>query len=217
MHARLEFLKTHQVKADITADTDEMEKLLEEDQVNELPLVVSSTNLQSSSVSKVLDTNKLAKQRQQSSTPADEPKAKGAKTTKKGAEAKSQEISASTVEPFVESATNIQDEVLLNRPPTPPKPKTILPPIELEPFKKYFRNLKIIIFLFNLFFIAFTDLQMYRYLKTSKLKERLLKSVSKSLITSGIFVSRFFAFVKKSERIQSCTRQNRLKNARHFK
>jgi len=37
----------------------------------------------------------------------------------------------------VESSANIQDEVLLNRPPTPPKPKTILPPIELEPFKKY--------------------------------------------------------------------------------
>ena len=72
------------------------------------------------------------KAKQNVTTALDDPKTKGAKG-KKVTEPKI-ETQQSSIEPIMEQP--IVEEVFLNSPPAPPKPKTILPPLDLSNFVK---------------------------------------------------------------------------------
>lgn len=115
MLSRIEYLKTHMIRTEPSSIADEEEKFGDDDHVAELP---------SSQISTARGADKGAK------TKAEDSKAKGAKP-KKGVETKISDIS---IVETVEAAPI--EEVLLNRPPTPPKPKTILPPLDTTNFVK---------------------------------------------------------------------------------
>jgi hypothetical protein len=128
MLTRLDFLKTHLVKTDPNS-VDEEEKYGDEDQVGELPSGVSQSS-QLIPARTVQDKATKSKQ----ATIVEDAKSKGSKS-KKVVEPKVQE-QAIIPEPMIESMP-IVEEILLNRPPTPPKPKSTLPPLDLSNFMKY--------------------------------------------------------------------------------
>ncbi len=126
MNIRSEFLKSHLVRVDGTGTDDEIEKLNDEE-----------TSAQQATIS----------QTSVSKTPTDNNNTKPTKTTKqeetkqpKGSKPKAKE----KVETKVQEATPLVneqvpaappvEEELSNRPPTPPKPKVYLPPLDVTPF-----------------------------------------------------------------------------------
>jgi hypothetical protein len=119
--------------------TEDEEKMIEDEHSTELQ---QQQHLQQQQQQQLLQQQQQAKQdatgakqaktSKPASTTAEETKSKGGKQ-RKGAETKIQE---QPVEQFVEPINPI-DEILLNRPPTPPKPKTILPQVDAKPFIRY--------------------------------------------------------------------------------
>jgi hypothetical protein len=140
IQARLEYLKTHMVKTD--QGHEDEEKMIEDDHSIELQqqqqqqLVLQQQQQQQQAKqdttgAKQVKTAKLA-------TTVDEAKTKGGKQKKSVIETKTLE---QPVEQLVEPVNPV-DEVLLNRPPTPPKPKTVLPPVDIIPFVRYKETFK---------------------------------------------------------------------------
>lgn len=108
MASRHRFLRDNLVKADGGAVTDEELDKLNEDQDNQGP---------------------NSAQKNDKSKKGDEKNQKGAKSKK---DTKIEIKIENTPPSDVEATTN--DEILTNIPPTPPKPKIILPPIDIDPF-----------------------------------------------------------------------------------
>lgn len=128
MVARSKFLRENLVKQDGSPATDdEFEKLIEEESQIQGPN-------QSSVVTKQIEGAKTAK-----SKFSEDPGAKQPKGSKQKKETKDVKISSEAPEQIGETA--VVEEVLSNRPPTPPKPKTFLPPLDLTPFSRLIENL----------------------------------------------------------------------------
>ena len=135
-------MKTHQVKVDgfLATTDDEGEKTADEEASNvPVQLAVDKQSTQSS-IKVVESAAKLAK----SSKPSAEEVKSGATTAKgaKGKDAKKEKTDSN--KPSQEPVTQMSDhqanesitidEPLSNRPPTPPKPKVYLPPLDVAPF-----------------------------------------------------------------------------------
>lgn len=120
MASRNRFLKENLVKVDGGSITDEELEKPNEDQ-NELQATASTSSTQQIPSQKQTDAKtKKAEDRPQKGS-------KGKKDTKADIKVELPQIEI-VAEPLV------SDEILSNRPPTPPKAKIVLPPIDVEPF-----------------------------------------------------------------------------------
>lgn len=118
IQARLDFLKAHLIRL----DNGEEEERVDESQQQQVPPKT--------------DVKQQQQKRQAASTPANEQASKTQKTGKKVNEKQSLEQVASVEQLIIDPA----EEVLLNRPPTPPKPKAILPQIDFAALSKSTKN-----------------------------------------------------------------------------
>lgn len=155
MISRSKFLKENMIKVDGGSITDEENEKSNDDELNQtiqqsshsnqLPTIASAGS-SASSGHPSQQSSQRAVQAQSKAKQTEDTKgakvAKGGKKEKDKAEstkASSQELINQTIEQANETVPNVE-EILMSRPPTPPKPKNILPPIEpyIEPFLRYF-------------------------------------------------------------------------------
>lgn len=127
MVSRAKFVRENLIKPDGTPATDdEFEKTIDEEAQIQAPNLSSSqTSLASKTGTDVAKTPKA----KQSEDP------KQSKTAKKK-EKNDVKISSEAPEQIVET-TVVVEEVATNRPPTPPKPKTLLRSFDVTPFLMY--------------------------------------------------------------------------------
>jgi hypothetical protein len=122
IQARLDFLKTHLIRLDNGEEEEKTDGTLSESQ-------------QQQTATSKTDPKQLQK-RPTASTPANEQASKTLKTNKKANEKQPTE----QVVLVEQLNADPSDEILLNRPPTPPKPKAILPQIDLAALSKSTKN-----------------------------------------------------------------------------
>lgn len=150
MVARAKYLRENLVKLDGSLATDdELEKTIDEESsqaaVNHN---TSQTSVQSKQATDV--STKPPKTARQSE---EAPPTKTSKTAKPKKEKNDVKIAVEEPEKINETIV-VVEEVLSNRPPTPPKPKTQLPPLDLTPFIRFlFCSLKI----FNEYFKLYAN------------------------------------------------------------
>lgn len=127
MVARSKFLRENLVKQDGTPATDdEFDKTIEEE-----AQLAQAQSSQTSVISKLGGgESKSGVRVKASEDPSGSKGIKGGKQKKEKTDVV--RISSEAPEQITEIA--VVEEVFSNRPPTPPKPKTILPPIDLSPF-----------------------------------------------------------------------------------
>lgn len=141
MVARAKYLRENLVKLDGSLATDdELEKTIDEESsqaaVNHN---TSQTSVQSKQATDV--STKPPKTARQSE---EAPPTKTSKTSKPKKEKNDVKIAAVEEPEKINETIVVVEEVLSNRPPTPPKPKTQLPPLDLTPFIRFlFCSLKI--------------------------------------------------------------------------
>ena len=140
MVARGQFLKSNLVRVDGPMTDDEYEKLPDDDQIlsqgtQQAILSTSASIAQPKQVQ--IDPKKLKLPEDPKAAVKPVTKVKKDKekpeTTSKSQDPQSNETA---VDQFIQQISSTNDEVLLNRPPTPPKPKVFLPPIDIAPFVK---------------------------------------------------------------------------------
>ena len=137
--ARADFLKAHQVRTEGAATDDEGDKPPEEEQpapqAQPTPAQPTPQNVQIPTP-KVVEPKSSKEPKSKQSVAGDEVKSsKGSKQKKDKAESvkASQELTPQVNEQLANESITIE-EPLSNRPPTPPKPKFYLPPIDVAPF-----------------------------------------------------------------------------------
>ncbi len=142
MIARSNFLKANLVKADGLTDDEsekefkekelpkEKEKEKEEEENNQLQQISGSKSVEQNGKQPSKDKSKGSEDPKGS-------KASKEKVQKEKSKEKSDSLTKSTQDltSHIEQPINNEaEEILLNRPPTPPKPKVFLPPIDATPF-----------------------------------------------------------------------------------
>jgi hypothetical protein len=143
MIARADFLKAHLVRVDgVSATTDdEGEKTADDETQNTLapPTTIDKQSSQSSVKAPDVKQSKVSKTSVDESKGAAAAGAKGAKGVKDSK--KDKDSTKPSQEPVTQMSDHqgnesitIPDEPLSNRPPTPPKPKVFLPPLDVAPF-----------------------------------------------------------------------------------
>jgi hypothetical protein len=127
--ARSKYLKENLIKLDGSLATDdEFDRTVDDDaqlQAQQISVSQSQTSIQSKQTTNV---SKQSKPKQ--SEDIGSKQSKGSKLKKETSDTKiaSADITEQVTEPV------LVEEVFSNRPPTPPKPKTQLPPLDLSPF-----------------------------------------------------------------------------------